>query len=229
MLEEFATSLVGSRIVAWPSLERLSSPSALPQLQDEAPAVAAHQLEDEDPTAVSCELRTPPPRPIQWVVDSSKTHTEHSYPLGFGPVDLTVDAGPPSSPPVDTHKTVDNDDFAKRCLDSFINKVMRKRDYSLIREPPKQPPAKPVLPWRSRRLAAQSLSRVPTSKRGEVLIMQCMGYTKGPSAPSASDLEAFDKLFDGNLSASNAEAMDALFPAVRKGSSRQPRRHKAIC
>jgi hypothetical protein len=49
-----------------------------------------------------------------------------------------------------------------------------------------------------------------------------MGYTKGPSVPSASELETFDKLFDDNLSTSNAEAMDVLFLAVRKGSSRQP-------
>jgi hypothetical protein len=53
--------------------------------------------------------------------------------------------------------------------------------------------------------------------------MQRMGYTKSPSASSASELEAFD----GNLTASNAEALDALFANGRKGSSRQPRRHKA--
>jgi hypothetical protein len=41
MVEEFAASLIGGRIVVWPSLERLLSPSALPQLQDEAPAVVA--------------------------------------------------------------------------------------------------------------------------------------------------------------------------------------------
>ena len=57
--------------------------------------------------------------------------------------------------------------------------------------------------------------------------MQRMGYTKGPSAPSASELEAFDKLFGGNMTESNAEALDVLFPAVAKGSSRQPRRHNA--
>jgi hypothetical protein len=123
---------------------------------------------------------------------------------------------------------VDNDGSAERRLDNFINIVTRKRDSPLIHEPPKQPPAKPVLPWRSRRLAAESLSRVPASKREEMLIMQRIGYTKGPSAPSASELEAFDKLFDGNLFASNAEAMDALFPAVGKSSSRQPQRHKVI-
>ena len=57
--------------------------------------------------------------------------------------------------------------------------------------------------------------------------MQRMGYTKGPSASSASELETFDKLFDGNLTMSEAEALDALFPAAEKGSSRQPRRRKA--
>ena len=39
---------------------------------------------------------------------------------------------------------------------------------------------------------------------------------------------AFYKFFDGNLTTSNVEAMDAFFLAVEKGSSRQPRRRKAI-
>jgi hypothetical protein len=51
-----------------------------------------------------------------------------------------------------------SDDTAKRRLDNFIGKVTCKRDSPLIREPPKQPPAKLVLLWRSRRLAAQPLS-----------------------------------------------------------------------
>ena len=159
------------------------------------------QLEDEDPAAVgSCALRTPPPCPIHWAVDSPN---------------LTVDAGPPSSPPVDTHPTEDNDDSAKRRLDSFINEVTHKRDSLLIREPPMQPPAKPMIPRRSMRLEAQPLSRVPASKRGEVLIMQRMGFTKAPSAPSASELEAYDKLFGGNLTTSETEMLDELFLAVR--------------
>jgi hypothetical protein len=54
-----------------------------------------------------------------------------------------------------------------------------------------------------------------------------MGYTKSPSAPSASELEVFDKIFDGNMIASNVEALDALFLNGGKGSSRQPRRRKA--
>ena len=76
-----------------------------------------------------------------------------------------------------------------------------------------------MMPWRSKRLTAQPLSRVPASKRGEVLIMPRMGFTKGPSASSASELAAYDKLFGGDLTASEADALDELFPAVR---SRQP-------
>ena len=104
---------------------------------------------------------------------------------------------------------------------------MHKRDSPLIREPPKQPPAKLILSWQSRRLAAQSLSQVPASKRGEVLIMQRMGYTRHLSAPSALELEAFDRLFDGNPTASEAKALDELFPTVGKAPSRQPQRRKA--
>ena len=57
--------------------------------------------------------------------------------------------------------------------------------------------------------------------------MQRMGYTRGPSAPSASELEAFDRLFDDNLTASKAEALDEIFPTVGKAPSRQPGRRKA--
>jgi hypothetical protein len=53
-----------------------------------------------------------------------------------------------------------------------------------------------------------------------------MGYTKGPSAPSASELETFDRLFDGNMIASEAKALDELFSVVGKAPSRQPRRRK---
>ena len=59
-----------------------------------------------------------------------------------------------------------------------------------------------------------------------MLIRQRMCYTKGPSATSASEVEAFDKIFDANLTASNVEALDALFPNGGKGSSRKPRRRK---
>ena len=49
-----------------------------------------------------------------------------------------------------------------------------------------------------------------------------MGYTKDPSALSASELDAFDKILDGNLTVSIAEELEALFPDGGKGLSRQP-------
>ena len=116
-----------------------------------------------------------------------------------------------------------SDSSTARRLKSFTKRVVKKVDYPVIREPPKQPPAMPVLPWRSRRLAAQRLSRISASKRGEVLIMQRMGFTKGPSTPSVSELAAYDKLFGVDLIASESEALDELFPAVR---ARQPRGRK---
>jgi hypothetical protein len=73
-------------------------------------------------------------------------------------------AGPPDSSPVESSSSEVSDDTTIHPLDNFINKVTRKRDSPLIREPPKQPPAKPLVPRQSRRLAAQLLSRVPTSK-----------------------------------------------------------------
>ena len=51
-----------------------------------------------------------------------------------------------------------------------------------------------------------------------------MDYIEGPSA---SEVEAFDRLFDGNLIASETETMDALFSAIGNGPSRQLRGCKA--
>jgi hypothetical protein len=39
-------------------------------------------------------------------------------------------------------------------------------------------------------------------------------------------LETFDRLFDGNVTMSEAEVLDELFPTVGKAPSRQPRRRK---
>jgi hypothetical protein len=43
-----------------------------------------------------------------------------------------------------------------------------------------------------------------------------------------SELESFDKIFDGNLIASNVEALDALFLDGEKSSSRKPWRRRAL-
>ena len=54
------------------------------------------------------------------------------------------------------------------------------------------------------------------------MIMQRMGYIKPGEAPSASAIEKFEKLLGGDLTAEEAEALDAIAPAA------QPRRRKAI-
>ena len=75
-----------------------------------------------------------------------------------------MDVVPPGTPLVDAHLIVDHDATSANRLELFINKVTSKIASLLIREPPKQAPAKVVLPRRSKRQAAQSLSRVPVSK-----------------------------------------------------------------
>ena len=57
--------------------------------------------------------------------------------------------------------------------------------------------------------------------------MQYMSYTRDLSTSFASELKVFDRLFDGNLTVSKAEALDKLFPTVGKAPSRQLRRRKA--
>ena len=155
------------------------------------------------------------------------TYDEVGGPPRFGPSEPTAVVDMFSMPPRED-RTVDvSDNSATRRLKSFTRRMLKNVDSSLICKPPNQPPAKPVpSPW-NRRLAVQSLSRVPASKRGEVLIIQRMCYTSGPSAPSVLELEAFDKIFDDNLIASNVEALDMLFPDGGKDVSRQPRRRKA--
>jgi hypothetical protein len=51
--------------------------------------------------------------------------------------------------------------------------------------------------------------------------MKRMGYIKPGKAPSALAIEKYEKLLGGDMTAEEAEALDALLPAA------QPRRRKA--
>ena len=64
---------------------------------------------------------------------------------------------------------------------------------------------------RSRRIAAQPLSHVPTSKRGEVLLMKRMGIAPLAAPVSSASKGAYDAIFPGNLISSQVEALDELF------------------
>ena len=72
---------------------------------------------------------------------------------------------------------------AKR-LKPFTAKILCKMSSPLLPQP--DVVAQPKLSTRSRRTAAQALSRVPASKRGEVLVMKRMGYLDGQTRPSTA-------------------------------------------
>jgi hypothetical protein len=73
--------------------------------------------------------------------------------------------------------------------------------------------AQPKLPTRSRRTAIQALSRVPSSKRGEALVMKRMGILDGQMTTTAKN--AYDSTFINQLNPLYAEAMRQLFPDLQ--------------
>jgi hypothetical protein len=66
------------------------------------------------------------------------------------------------------------------------------------------------MPLRSRRIAAQPLSKVPVAKPGEILIMQRLGLA--PAQNGESSKHDFEALFEGSDRESHVEAMRELFP-----------------
>jgi hypothetical protein len=62
--------------------------------------------------------------------------------------------------------------------------------------------------------------------------MQLMGFNKGPSVPSMLELEAYDRLFDSDLTTSKSKALDELFLAIRSKQledARPPSRSHHLC
>jgi hypothetical protein len=111
---------------------------------------------------------------------------------------------------------------ATRRLTRFTVEVECRRQPPLIASPPRQRAVtKRPLPIRSKRIAAQPLSHIPTSKRGEVLLMQRMGIAL-PAAPvSSASKGAYDTIFTGNLTSSQVEALDELFPVANTRTGRK--------
>ena len=64
---------------------------------------------------------------------------------------------------------------------------------------------------RSRRIAAQALSRVPASKREKVLVMKRMGYLDGKTRPSIASKDVYDSIFVDQFNPSHVEAIRQLF------------------
>ena len=93
----------------------------------------------------------------------------------------------------------------------------------LIANPPRLKVAttRQPLPKRSRRIAAQPLAHITTSKRGEVLLMQRMGFAPSAAPISSASKRAYGDLFAGNLTSSEVEALDVLFPTTNATTDRR--------
>ena len=55
------------------------------------------------------------------------------------------------------------------------------------------------------------MSRVPTSKRGEILVMKRLGFLHEQARPTSTATEAYDSIFVGKLNRAHTEAMRELF------------------
>ena len=86
--------------------------------------------------------------------------------------------------------------------------------------------APPMLPKRSKRIAAQSLSHISVSKRGEHLVLKRLGLTSGMSSPSTSAMKAYEEIYSGDPG--NMQALRELFlPDGDMGPCKQRRRRSA--
>lgn len=88
-------------------------------------------------------------------------------------------------------------------LKRFAQRVLMKTTMPLL---PTKVYDSPLLPMRSRRIAAQPLSKIPVAKR----VKQRLGTLQGrPAEPAKHEYEA---MFTGNRGPSHVEAMRELFP-----------------
>jgi len=112
---------------------------------------------------------------------------------------------------------------AARRLARFTEEVQLERMPPLIASTPRQKVAtiRQPMPKRSRRIAAQPLAHIPISKRGEVLLMRRMGFAPPAGPISSASKRAYDDLFARNLTSSEVEALDELFPATTATTGRR--------
>jgi hypothetical protein len=71
-------------------------------------------------------------------------------------------------------------------------------------------------------IAAQIISHIPASKRGEYLVMKRLGLASGMSSPSMSSLKAYEEIFSGDHV--NMQTICELFLADGEVGARKQRR-----
>lgn len=135
-------------------------------------------------------------------------------------------AAPPPASPNASQATGNNDDRSCEMrgtstggrLKRFTERILRKVASPLLPTVPtvthEQPSAK--LPIWSRRIAAQPLSRVPTSKRGEILVIKRLGFLQEQARPTPTGTDAYNSTFVDRLNPSHEEAMRELFPDAER-------------
>jgi len=112
-----------------------------------------------------------------------------------------------------------------RRLARFTEEVQLKRRSPLIATPPRQKAAtKRPLSNRSKRIGAQPLAHIPTSKQDEVLVMKRMGNLSQETPTSSASKRAYDAIFIGNLTSSQVEALGELFAVTNNMASRRSAR-----
>jgi len=184
------------------------------------PAPAAQEAPTQASSAPAGPLDDTPSAQVATTQATTALNVDHSTPN----VNSTLDreAGLVQQQPLTSSPTSSE---AARRLARYTQEVQIKRPSPLISSPPKPRATakRPYMPHRSARIAAQTLSHIPTAKRGEVLLMQKMGV-QPPRAPvTTASKKAYQAIFTGELSDTQVEAFDEMFPAVKAGrTTRRP-------
>jgi hypothetical protein len=123
------------------------------------------------------------------------------------------------SPPKDSES-------ARRRFKGFAYKIRKPRPSLILKlpSPAKETTPKTCMPLRSRRIAAQSLSRIPASKRGEYLVLKRLGHATD-RADSAGATKDFNAFFEGQPE--DTEALQELFKDDRAVGARKRQRRRA--
>jgi hypothetical protein len=72
------------------------------------------------------------------------------------------------------------------------------------------------------------MDHIPTSKRGEVLLVRIMGVLLPTNAaPTSASRRSYQSVFHDELSKTDVDAFNEIFPAMKARGGRVPRRPTA--
>lgn len=99
---------------------------------------------------------------------------------------------------------------AERRLSRFADQVAKPAAKPLLqfKTPPQKKSAQPLIPSRSKRIAAQNIAHIPASKRGEYLVRKRLGETRA-FAQSTATINYDDIYRDGS---EHTPVLRELFP-----------------